>query len=97
MIDKLETITNREVRTYFESLGYFVSWDYQISQSKYWHEIYSSKGEKLICQIDCGIPLSVIKEDLIAIRENRHGTNEFDYIINAPESPEFNNLLEKIQ
>jgi len=54
-----------EVVAFFESLGYTVDWDFRGGTAS-WHEI-RDEGE-LVCQIDSGIPLSDILEDLASMR-----------------------------
>jgi hypothetical protein len=86
-----------EFENFFKKLGYKVTYDFLSSSGEIWWEIYSDNG--LICQIDKGIPLDIIIEDLNQIKnglekwESRHPV---DYKINAPDSKEFTELLSKI-
>ena len=83
-----------EVVAFFESLGYTVDWDFRGGTDPSWHEI-RDEGE-LVCQIDSGIPLSDILEDLLCIHENRPATSKSEYTINAPDTVKFNKFLEDI-
>jgi hypothetical protein len=84
---------NQEVIEYFESLGYQCDWD-RCGGQKY-HEIL--KDGELVAQIDMGIPLQAIKEDLIHIRDTGSdcGVSEYIYNINGDGKP-FNELMNKI-
>jgi hypothetical protein len=81
---------------FFEQLGYKVSWDISMRLGKVWWEILTPDGE-LICQIDKGVKLKYIIEDLKCFAEGKSGTSPVDYAICAPESEEFDTLLEKIK
>lgn len=71
-----------KVTAYFEALGYTVGWDQNRTHGS-WHEIKDSKGD-LICQIDMGVPLADIVEDMTAMAAGRPGTSGSDYTICAP-------------
>ena len=83
-----------EVVAFFESLGYAVGWDFRGGTDPSWHEI-RDEGE-LVCQIDSGIPLSDILEDLLCIHEHKPTTSKSEYTINAPDTVKFDKLLEKV-
>jgi hypothetical protein len=86
---------DNEVSQYFKSLGYSVGWDFKAFTREVWHEIYTKEG-KLVCQIDKGVPLSAIIEDLKCFYLGKDGTSNFDYKICAPESEELNELFKKV-
>lgn len=86
-----------EFENFFKNLGYDVTYDFSTRSGETWWEIYDDNG--LICQIDKGVPLDIVIEDLNQIKrglkkwESRHPV---DYKINAPDSIEFTELLSKI-
>lgn len=85
------------VADFFTSLGYEVSYDFSTRTGKVWWEILDQDGG-LICQIDKGVELKYIIEDLKCIANgSKVGTSPIDYEICAPESNEFNELLEKVK
>lgn len=55
---------NEEVVAYFEQLGFSVHRDSDRRKGIYWHEISDEDG--LICQIDGGVSLKSLREDMIA-------------------------------
>lgn len=93
---KSEAVVNNEnVYKYFTDLGYKVLDDFSSRTCECWHEIYGDKG--LICQIDKGIPLNDILEDLKCIAEGKDGTSKSDYKICLPENEETRKFLENVK
>lgn len=86
-----------DIKKYFENLGYIVDWDFSRTLREEWWEIIHPNTNRLICQIDKHPSLESVIEDLICLRENRETTSKENYKINAPNSKEFDELLEKIK
>lgn len=86
---------NAEVVAYFQRLGYQVDWDRSRRLGESWHEIM--KGRKLVAQIDHGVPLSAIREDMIAWSEGRDSTSGVDYKVSAEETEDWKELLRKVR
>lgn len=66
-----------EVSNYFRGLGYEVSWDFSKRTGHHWYEIYD--GGKQIAQIDFGIPLTALLEDLAQFAVDKDGTSPYTY------------------
>lgn len=86
--------SDQQVKAFFESHGYSVDWDFKRASGEVWHEIYD--GGHCICQIDMGIPLEAIVEDLSAIHTGTMGKNPYVYTINAPNDKRFDKLCETV-
>jgi hypothetical protein len=86
---------NDEVSTFFRSLGYEVDWDFKRSTGERWYEIIGSDGY-MIAQIDMGVPLTAIIEDLTCWHHGKKGTSNVDFKVNAPDGEEFDELLAKV-
>jgi hypothetical protein len=71
---------NKEIVDYFTSKGLTVDWDFTKSGSK-WYE-FSYKG-KMLCQIDFGVPLETILQDLRYEYTGEGSKSEYDYIVSA--------------
>jgi len=82
--------TDEEVIKYFTEKGFDVDWDRKWGGS--WHEFWHE--EKLLVQLERGIPLEIILRDLKHYAE--HGDlpddSKWNYIINAPDN-DFNKFL----
>jgi hypothetical protein len=89
-------MNDKEFTDYFVNLGYTIDWDYNRRLGEQWWEIIDPKTNKMFLQIDKGVPISAIIEDFICLKENRETTSSYDYKINAPISPEFDELMTKI-
>jgi hypothetical protein len=63
-----------EVATYFRSLGFFVTWDFDQHTRLHWYEIY--EDDKLLVQIDFGASLAAIQEDLPLLAAGKPGTSK---------------------
>ncbi len=83
-----------KVTTYFETLGYEVTWDYNRRAGEEWHEICDKDGT--VAQIDTGVPLADIVEDLTRMAAGKKGTSKSDYQINAEEGPRFKKLCRAV-
>ena len=89
------TEVKNEVTAYFEALGYETTWDFKRSTGEHWHEICDDEG--LVAQIDMGVPLTDIVEDVIAWYEKRDTTtNGKEYTINLPPGKRANLLLKRV-
>ena len=84
-----------EFITFFERLGYKMSWDFNCRLGKEWHEIY--KGDERVAQIDFGVPLAHLLEDFACMKKGLPGTSptEYDIATSGPGCPLFAELLEK--
>ncbi len=81
-----------EVKNYFEKLGYWVTWDFNARSREQWWELYA---DELVAQIDMGVPLIDILEDLCQFHLGKDGTSKSDYKING-HGPKFDELLRKV-
>ena len=82
-----------EVKDYFEKLGYQITWDFKTTTRETWWEII--KGEKLVAQIDMGVPLCDIIEDFCQFYLGKSGTSKSNYKVNGY-GPVFDEMLEKV-
>lgn len=80
---------------YFEDLGYTVSWDFNGISGEHWFEIY--KDNELIVQIDSGVPIEAIRNDLIRLYEGLEMNSNYNYKITGPDSEEFFELQKKVK
>jgi hypothetical protein len=93
-----ESLTEKggEVKDYFEKLGYQVTWDFKINGGTWWEIV---KGNKLVAQIDMGVSLPHILEDLCQFHlGNDKGIDRSDkpnYTVNGF-GPVFDEMLEKV-
>ena len=87
-----------EVAAYFRNLGYRVSWDCKRNTGEVWYEIIDEHG--IICQIDQGVPLEAIVEDLTCMAHGmahgKEGTSEPVYKINLPDCARATAFLAKV-
>lgn len=88
------TQVENEFTTFFTGLGYTVDWEQSRRSGDEWYEIIDDEG--LICQIDMGVPLAHVIEDLACFARGVPGTSASDYSINAPDDPRFDALLAKV-
>lgn len=87
---------DRKVTVYFKKLGYDVTWDQSFRRGEIWHEIMT-KDNQLVCQVDKGVPLENIREDMIAWYNGKRGSSKTDYQINgSKKDPLFKELLAKV-
>ncbi|MBU2249623.1 MAG: hypothetical protein KKD77_22945 [Gammaproteobacteria bacterium] len=93
-MNPLQEIKN-EVTVYFEDLGYKTSWDFNKSTGKRWYEIFD--GERLVAQIDMGIPLFIIVMDMIAWSRGEQAIEQgFDYELRQGHGCQFDQLLSAV-
>ena len=88
---------NDDVTAFFESLGYTVTWDFSRRLNISWYEIL--EGDKMIAQIDMGIPLEALREDMTAWHEGRKETSGApgEVVIGTdPNSPNFKDLFRRV-
>lgn len=85
-----------EVSRYFEKMGYRVSWDMNTRAGEKWWEIFDKKTGQLIVQIDMGVPLADIIEDICCFHKDKDGTSKSDYKISGEPSPMMKNFFKKV-
>jgi hypothetical protein len=85
-----------EITQYFTKLGYQVSWDFSTQDSTRWYEILDSN--RLLLQIDKGVSLSALREDMICWNKGEEGTSNESFEVHSTlwDTPEIKNLLEKV-
>ena len=91
---KKQAAQAKEFTTYFETLGYKVMDDWSTRTRQCWWEIYGEIG--LICQIDKGVALKHVIEDLIAWHKGEESTSKIDYAICTEQGPEWNAFLKRV-
>lgn len=69
---------DEDVIDFFAKNGFTNSWDFSKSGEK-WNEFFLN-GE-LICQLDMGVPLDHLIEDLKCWKDNKEPTSSSDYIL----------------
>lgn len=79
---------------YFSRLGYTVDWDMNTRQGLKWYEIL--EDGKLVSQIDMGIPLADVIEDIACWAQGRDATSKSDYAIIAPPCAATDRLFAKV-
>jgi hypothetical protein len=86
------------VTEYFSGLGYQVTWDFSRRTGEEWYEIM--EDDELVAQIDKGVPLADIIEDLLCLHRGlKKGTSKSDYKISTGDEDDqsaFKRLLEKV-
>lgn len=82
----------KSVVQYFEALGYVVSWDRDSNGA--WFELL--KKGKMFAQIEMGIPLSDIIEDLICWHLKKPTTSKSDWTLSGPNSATLSEMLRKV-
>lgn len=76
-----EHANDSELIAFFKEIGYGVDWDHDRGRMHYWHEVLDNK--RMIVQIDMGVPLPALIEDLPLIAEGKTGTSTVRYEIRA--------------
>ena len=89
------TEVHDEFTALFESLGYKVSWDFNKGSGTSWYEIMDDRG--LVCQIDMGVPLADIVEDLVSLSNGGEMISKSDYTISGPAGKRFDKMCEKVR
>lgn len=79
---------------YFTRLGYTVDWDMNTHKGLEWYEIL--EDGKLVSQIDMGIPLADVIEDITCWAQGREATSKSDYTIIAPPGARTDRLFAKV-
>jgi hypothetical protein len=87
-------LDNDEVSRYFRSMGYSVTWDFSGRLNRKWYEVMD--GQNLVCQIDFGVPLADILEDLPLLAEGKLGTSKSDYVISSEDDEALKTLGQRI-
>ena len=86
---------DKEVSDFFKSIGYKMGWDRSFRLGIEWQEIYGEDG--LVAQIDGGIPLSAIIQDLKALHKGREMDSGFNYTIGCKHNdPAFKLLCKRV-
>lgn len=70
-----------EIARYFTKLGYQVSWDFSRREGVEWYEISDDRNELL--QIDMGVSLKALREDMICWSKDEEGTSDEDYAVHS--------------
>jgi hypothetical protein len=70
-----------EFANFFRGLGFEVDHDFSAREGKKGYEM--RLGGALVMQIDMGVPLAHVLEDLPLLAENKPGTSASDYSIHA--------------
>jgi hypothetical protein len=88
-----------EITRYFQALGYATDWD-RDRKGRY-YEILTrevSEGGKLVCQIDFGVPLAHLVEDMLHWAKGEESTSDSTYEVRTEtaDSPLFNALLGRV-
>jgi hypothetical protein len=85
MIEEFNKNSDQEFIDFFEKLGYKIISDGKAAKGEFWYELYD---DGLVLQIDKGVPLSAIIQDLkyYAGVSKEKSDYEKDYIINGPTS-----------
>ncbi len=81
------------VREFFQTLGYKIECDRR--GLKFWYNLYDEDGH-LAAQVDQGVPLTDIVEDMIAWHENREPTSKNDWICSGENGPEMKLLFKRV-
>ena len=70
-----------EFANFFRGLGLDVDWDFSARENRRWYEM--RLGGALVMQVDMGVPLAHVLEDLPLMAEDKPGTSASDYTVNA--------------
>jgi hypothetical protein len=90
---------NDPIVAYFANLGYNVEWDGRggpngWASGRRWYNLFNTFcNEPIHVQIDFGVPLSAIIEDMVAWAEGREATSSVDYSVRYEHMDRFNILL----
>lgn len=98
MFDNIsETLTRRdkEVINFFAENGFTHSWDFSVQRDDIWNEFYF--GGELICQIDIGVPLNCLIEDLKCWKHGKEPTSNYDYTVNIGSREKQKILLDNLK
>lgn len=82
-----------EVSRYFRSLGFEITWDFRHENRTRWYEIFVD-GE-LVAQIDFGVPLARLIEDMILWSEDLSvmDPSDYDICVSEEREPQFKKIL----
>lgn len=98
MNEMLNLLAEREgaTRTFFESLGYRVTWDANTRTGEDWWEVM--KGDQLVAQVDTLATVDEIKRDFScwARGEEPPQDGSRNYVVSGPDTPELRELFEKV-
>lgn len=84
-----------EITDYFESLGYKTTWDCNTRQGIEWYEIL--EDNHLVCQIDIGVPLADLIEDMLCWEQDKEGTSKSNNTVCHEKSdPRWKELLKRV-
>jgi len=89
---------NTDFEAYFKGLGYNISWDCSRKTGESWWEILDPQTDRLILQIDNGVPLNVIIGDLVEYHTGIKSTVPYGkkYKMSGPETEATANLYRKV-
>lgn len=85
-----------EITRYFVKLGYKVDWDFSRHEGIEWYEI--SDDDRDLLQIDMGVSLRALREDMTCWSKGEEGTSDEDYEVHSIlwDTPVVNRLLKKV-
>jgi hypothetical protein len=81
------------VREFFQTLGYKVECDRR--NWDFWYNLYDENGH-CAAQVDQGVPLADIVEDMIAWAEEREPTSKSDWKCSGEMGPEMKLLFKRV-
>lgn len=86
---------DKGVQEFFEQLGYYVTWGHNYRRGEEWFELYDD--DVMVAQVDTGVPLKDIVEDMIAWHQGREATSKSDWTcIGNPDSKEMKLLFKRV-
>lgn len=96
--ERQERRNNKEVIDFFKKLGYRMGWDFNRARGQEWHELYDENGY-LVAQIDMGVPLKYIVEDMISWHKGEEPSDypeKPDWVCSGPQGPEMKELFKRV-
>lgn len=81
------------VKDFFINMGYDVGYDGR-RWGQQWYEIY--ENDHLVCQVDQGVPLQDIIDDMTQWHLGKDGVSKSDWTCSGPETPALKNLFRKV-
>ena len=85
-----------EIVRYFTKLGYKVDWDFSHREGIEWYEI--SDNDRGLLQIDMGVSLRALREDMTRWNNGEEGTSDEDYTVHSTlwQTKAVKDLLKKV-
>lgn len=85
---------DKGVQEFFESMGYEVGQDGKRYGQQWW-EIF--RDGCLVCQVDQGVPLQDIIDDMSEMALGKPGVSKTDYTISGEDNDDLRNLFHKVR